>query len=77
MPRRYKPQNKLKGYKATHLGYRTESKPIDATKQGTRHSKIRRWERTVHVCKRKARQEEKDSLTHSVCVWKAPSLQVK
>ena len=75
MPRRYKPQNKLKGYKATFLDYSSESKAIDGTKQGTRYSKIRRWERTVHVHKRAVRQEEKDSLTHSICVWKAPSLQ--
>jgi len=75
MPRRYKPQNKLKDYSAQHLGYRTEGTAIDGTKQGTRYSKIRRWERTVHVHKRAVRQEEKDSLTHSVCVWKAPSLQ--
>ena len=40
---RRKPQNLLKGYKADHLGYPSESKAIDGTKGGTRYSKIQRW----------------------------------
>ena len=59
---RRKPQNSLKGYKADHLGYRTESTPIDATKGGKRHSKIQRWADKVYSEKRSVRKYEKDSL---------------
>lgn len=69
---RRKPQNLLKGYKATHLDFSSESKPIDATKGGKRHSKIKRWADKVLSEKRSVRKYEKDSLIRKEKVREFP-----
>ncbi len=69
---RRKPQNSIKGYKANHLGYPSESKPIDGTRGGTRKSKIQRWADGVYSEKRSARKYEKDSLIHREKVREFP-----
>ncbi len=69
---RRKPQNSLKGYKADHLGYPSESKAIDGTKGGTRYSKIQRWSDKVLSEKRSVRKYEKDSLIRKEKVREFP-----
>jgi len=68
---RRKPQNtKVKGkVVGAPKGYPTESKPIDATRQGKTWSKIQRDFRRNLVLKGNLRQIEKDSLIVREEVW--------